>query len=383
MNRHLRIGLVAGEASGDVLGARLIEALQQRVPGLEVIGVGGPHLIGCGLESLYPMDRLSVMGFAEPLLRLPELLRLRRRLRRQFLNDPPDVFIGIDSPDFNLPLERRLRAGGVPTVHLVSPSVWAWRRGRLPAIARSTDLMLCLFPFELPIYREAGIPAAFVGHPRADELRSSPDQLALRRQLGLPQAGRILALLPGSRESEIRRLAPAFLQTAQQLHDNGCAEAFVLPVANAACRAALQPLLQAHAELPLVLVEGQSCDAMAAADVVLTASGTATLEAALLRRPMVVAYRTGTVTWQFLSRLVHTECVALPNILAGKQLVPEFLQSQASVTNLLPAVRDLLMNSAERDATVQAFDVIAQDLRQGFGTVAAQAVLQLLEHPQV
>jgi lipid-A-disaccharide synthase len=378
-DRPLRIGIVAGEASGDLLAARLIAALQARLPAVQCVGVGGPHLRDCGLHSLYPMERLAVMGLVEPLWRLPELLRLRRRLYRNFVQDPPDIFIGIDAPDFNLALERKLRNAGIPTAHLVSPSVWAWRRGRLDTIASSTDLMLCLFPFEVELYRQTGVAAVCVGHPRADELQPVEDTGAVRRQLGLPQTGRVLALLPGSRAAEVQRLAPVFLQTAALLHRSGCVQAIVLPVANALCRATLQPLLEQYTELPLVVIDGQACAAMSASDAVLAASGTATLEAALLQRPLVVAYRTGAISWHILSRLVHSRFIALPNILAGQAVVAEFLQGQASAIELEPAVRSALTDAQQRQRMVVAFAALGRELRLGFGNRAAAAIVQLLE----
>lgn len=370
----LRVGLVAGEPSGDLLGAGVIAALRERCADVHVEGVGGPAMAGQGLASLYPMERLSVMGLVEPLRRLPELLRLRRALARRFAAAAPDVFLGIDSPDFTLGLERRLRRRGVTTAHLVSPSVWAWRRGRLRGIARGTDLMLCLFPFETGVYREHGIPVEFVGHPLADEIPEAVDRGAARARLGLAGADRLVALLPGSRGGEVARLAPLFLQTAARLYGSDPALRFVLPAANAARERQLQPLVAASG-LPVTLCTGQARDAMAAADAVLVASGTATLEAALLRRPMVVAYRMSGLSWFGLSRLVDTPWVALPNLLARQPLVPEFLQREATPAALAAALGDIL---AGRSAdTAAAFAAMHEQLRHDCAARVADALLRL------
>ena len=374
MAAALRIGVVAGEPSGDVLGARVIAALRERHAGLSLEGVGGPAMAAQGLVSLYPMERLSVMGLVEPLRRLPELLGLRRRLAAHFAANPPDVFLGIDSPDFNLSLERRLRKRGIRTAHLVSPSVWAWRRGRLRGIARSTDRMLCLFPFETDIYSEHGIPAQYVGHPLADEIPKAVDRAAARVALGLAPAGKVLALLPGSRAAEVDRLAPLFLDTARRLGDTFGDLGFVLPAANAERARQLEPMLK-RAGLPVTLVQGRAREAMAAADAVLVASGTATLEAALLKRPMVVAYRMAGPSWFVLSRLVKTPWVALPNLLAGKELVPEFLQGQATPRALAGALEPLL--AGEDGGMEEQFGTMHDALRNDCAARVAGALEKL------
>lgn len=374
----LRVGLVAGEPSGDLLGAGVIAALRERCADVRVEGVGGPAMARQGLASLYPMERLSVMGLVEPLRRLPELVRMRRALVRRFVSDAPDVFLGIDSPDFTLGLESRLRRRGVTTAHLVSPSVWAWRRGRLRGIARGTDLMLCLFPFETDVYRQCGIPVEFVGHPLADEIPPTVDGEAARARLGLAPGGRVVALLPGSRAGEVARLAPLFLQAAARLHARDDSLSFVLPAANAARERQLAPLV-VRSGLPVKLCAGQARDAMAAADVVLVASGTATLEAALLRRPMVVAYRMAGLSWFLLSRLVDTPWVALPNLLAREQLVPEFLQHAATPAALAGALEaSLAGRSADTGA---AFASIHQQLRNDCAARVADALLRLSGRP--
>jgi lipid-A-disaccharide synthase len=293
----LRIGLLAGESSGDILGSRLIIALKKQFGDVQFEGIGGPLMEAQGLESLFPMERLSVMGFIEPLKRLPELLRIRGSLYRHFRDNPPDIFIGIDSPDFTLHLEQKLRKVGITTAHLVSPSVWAWRKRRIRKIKRAVDLMLCLFPFETDVYREHGVPVAFVGHPLADEIPMRVEQADARSALGLPVSGKLLALLPGSRGGEVRLLAPLFLQTAQRLKLHDSQLSFVMPAANDVRYGELENLLVSYPELEVSLVKGRSREVMAAADAVLLASGTATLEAMLLKRPMVIAYRMAAFSW--------------------------------------------------------------------------------------
>ncbi|MDO8861493.1 lipid-A-disaccharide synthase [Haliea sp. E1-2-M8] len=377
--RGLRIGVLAGEASGDILGARLLAALRKRYPELQVEGIGGPLMQAQGLDSLFPMERLSVMGFVEPLKRLPELLRIRRSVYQHFLANPPDIFIGIDSPDFCLRLEWKLRRAGIATAHLVSPSVWAWRRGRIRKIGRAVDRMLCLFPFETAIYQQHAIAADFVGHPLADEIPVQIDRTAARAELGLPASGRLLALLPGSRGGEVGLLAPLFLATAQRLARADPELGFVLPAAGPERLAQLQALLPAFSELPLTLVEGRSREVMMAADAVLLASGTATLEALLVQCPMAVAYRMSPLSWALVSRLVQTPFAALPNILAGRALVPELIQDAATVEALVAAVQPLLYNSQVTREQQQAFASIHQALALGFGDRCADAVAAVLE----
>lgn len=372
----LRIGVVAGEASGDILGSRVLAALRQRYPDMEVEGIGGPLMEAQGMNSLFPMDRLSVMGLVEPLKRLPGLLRIRGALFEHFRLHPPDLFLGIDAPDFNLYLERKLRAWGVPTAHLVSPSVWAWRQRRIHKIGRSVDLMLCLFPFELPIYADHGIPARFVGHPLADEIPLHPDQASARAALGLAAGERVLALLPGSRGGEVGRLAPLFFQTAQLLRRGHPQLRLLVPAASAARAVQLQELLQDWPGLPITVTDGQSREVMLAADVVLMASGTATLEAMLLKRPMVVAYRMAALSWALVSRMATTRFVALPNILAGEAVVPELLQDAAEPEALAAAVDELLRVGGA--AQQGQFAEIHKSLRCDFAQRSADALLELL-----
>lgn len=354
----------------------MLGALREHYDEVIVEGIGGPLMEAQGLRSMFPMERLSVMGFVEPLKRLPELLRIRRRVFEHFRDNPPDLFLGIDSPDFNLRLERKLREYGIRTAHLVSPSVWAWRQGRIRKIRRSVDLMLCLFPFELKVYREHQVPAVFVGHPLADELPPRLDPAAARRALDLPGEGKLLALLPGSRGGEVSRLAPVLLGAARLLWQQNPELAFVLPAANADREQELRELLAGQADLPVTLVSGRSREAMAAADAVLLASGTATLEAALVKRPMVVTYRMAAFSWWLVTRLVKISFAALPNVLAGRALVPELLQDAATPEAAAAAVAPLLSGAASGEQ-LQAFDQIHQELRQGYAERSALALKAL------
>jgi len=375
---RLRIGVVAGEPSGDILGARLLAALQSQFDEVVVEGIGGPLMQAQGLQSLFPMERLSVMGFIEPLQRLPELLRIRRKVLRHFRDNPPDLFLGIDSPDFNLAIERKLRRCGVLSAHLVSPSVWAWRQGRVRKIKRAVDLMLCLFPFEIDIYQRHAIPVRFVGHPLADEIDPQLSRQAARDALGVAAASKLVALLPGSRESEVRYLAPRFLQCARSLYQADPDIRFLLPAANAARRAEIDRQLQMYPELPLTVLSGQAREALAAADVVLLASGTATLEAALSQCPMVVTYRMSGLSWWLVSRLVRTPFAALPNILGGRALVPELIQGDATAAAMAAALQSLLSDPETAQRQLQGFSVIHQALRRDFATSAASALVALV-----
>lgn len=344
----LRIALVAGEASGDILGGRVIAALRAAFPEreLHLEGIGGAAMQAQGLESLYAMERLAVMGL-EPLARLPELLRMRRELARRFSDDPPDLFLGIDAPDFNLGLARRLRRRGVRTAHLVSPTVWAWRPGRVRTVARSVDSVLCLFPFEPPLYDGSGVAAHFVGHPLVSELAAQPSREAARASLGLDARAPVIALLPGSRGGEVAHLAKPMLAAAAMLQARDSRRQVVLPAANAErleqCRSLLAVQSDGdHTPKNVRLVQGQSREAMIAADVVILASGTASLEAMLLRRPMVIGYRVAALNWKVMSRLVVTPYVGLPNIFAGAPVVRELLQDALSPAALALAAEELL-----------------------------------------
>ncbi|WP_346836884.1 lipid-A-disaccharide synthase [Microbulbifer sp. SAOS-129_SWC] len=377
--KPLRVGIVAGEASGDILGAGLMAALQKRYPQLQVEGIAGPRMLKLGARSLFPMERLSVMGLVEPLKRLPELLRIRSTLRQHFIDNPPDVFVGIDSPDFNLGLEATLKGAGIPTVHYVSPSVWAWRRGRLKKIARAVDHMLTLLPFEADFYREHAVPVTFVGHPLADEIPLQVDTAAARRELGFAEDDQVIALLPGSRGGEVRLLGPLFLQVARWCHQRRPQLKFVLPAANAQRLAELRTLLESYADVPVTLLDGNSHAAVAAADNVLIASGTATLETMLLKKPMVVAYKMAKLSYAIFSRMLQTSWVSLPNLLAQRELVPEILQDDATPERLGAALLRYYDDPLLYDQLQRDFDELHQQLRRNASERAADAVCSLVD----
>jgi lipid-A-disaccharide synthase len=374
---NLRIALVAGEASGDILGAGLMRALKARHPAVEFIGVGGPLMQAEGLTSYFPMERLSVMGLVEVLGRLRELLARRKKLVADLIAAKPDVFIGIDAPDFNLNIELKLRQAGIKTVHYVSPSVWAWRQKRVLKIREGCDLMLTLFPFEAKFYEEKGVPVRFVGHTLADAIPLQADRAAARAELGLPD-GPLVALMPGSRGGEVGRLGALFFDTAQRLRALRPGVRFVVPCANAQRRAQLEELL-AGRDLPLTLLDGQSHLALAACDAVLIASGTATLEALLYKRPMVVAYRLAPLTFWILKRMVKSPYVSLPNLLAQRLLVPELLQDDATVEALAQTLSPLIEGGEEQ---TRGFDEIHRTLRLDASNQAADAVLNLIGQVQ-
>ena len=376
----MRVAIVAGEMSGDYLGAGLMRELQQLYPGVEFEGIGGERMQAEGLTSLYPMEALSVMGLIEVLKHLPRLLGIRRDLINRFRREPPDLFVGVDAPDFNLTLERRLREQGVPTVHYVSPTVWAWRQGRIRQIARSVDRMLCIFPFEREFFRHHDVPATFVGHPLADEIPMMPDAGAAREALGLAGDATVVALMPGSRMGEVRYLGPAFLDTAAWLLRHCGDLEFIVPCATPAIAARMRELVAAHAGgMRIRLVDGRSRECLAAADVALLASGTASLEAMLHKRPMVVAYKVSPVTGWLARRLIKVAHFAMPNLIANRRMVAEFAQQEAIPGNLGPAVLDLIEHPDKRDALVQEFLSLHEQLRQNASASAAQAVSQLLQ----
>lgn len=380
--RPLRIGIVAGEASGDILGAGLIRALRQRYPQAEFEGIGGELMLAEGCTALYPLERLSVMGLVEVLGRLPELLRARKRLVRHFINNPPDLFIGIDAPDFTLGMERQLKQAGIPTVHYVSPSVWAWKRKRIFKIKHSTDLLLTLFPFEAEVYQPTGQNLRFVGHPLADSIPAELDfDAAWSRYRGAGEEGhRMVALLPGSRGSEIKYLARPFLETARRLQAERSDLSFVLPAANQRRYEQLEQLIQADfSDLNLTLCLQGSREVMAVADAILIASGTATLEACLLQKPMVVAYRMAGLTYSLYSRMIKSRWISLPNVLAGEEMVPEVLQNRVTPEVLAPLVLRALEDTEYRRRLARVFGCIGDQLRQNASERAADAVAELLE----
>ena len=374
--RKLRVALVAGEASGDILGSGLMQALKQRHPDIEFIGVGGPRMQAEGLQSHFPMERLAVMGLVEVLGRLRELLRRRKDLLQMLIAARPDVFIGIDAPDFNLNIELKLRRAGIRTVHYVSPSVWAWRQKRVLKIKEACDLMLALFPFEARFYEEHAVPVRFVGHPLANTIALEADRAGARDRLGLPQGASVVALLPGSRGGEVGKLGALFLDTAQRLLQDRPGLRFVLPCASAERRVQIEEML-AGRNLPVQLLDGASHEALAACDAVLIASGTATLEALLYKRPMVVAYKVAPMTYRILKRLVKSPYISLPNLLAGRLLVPELIQDAATPEALAATLLPLLDDGSVQ---TESFDAIHRALRQDASAQAAEAVLALVEN---
>ena len=370
---NLRIALVAGEASGDILGAGLMRALKERHPGVEFIGVGGPLMEAQGLTSYFPMERLSVMGLVEVLGRLRELLARRKKLIKTLITEKPDVFIGIDAPDFTLNIELKLRQAGIKTVHYVSPSVWAWRQKRVLKIREGCDLMLTLLPFEARFYEEKGVPVRFVGHTLADAIPLEADRTAARAELGLPD-GPLVALMPGSRGGEVGRLGGLFLDAAQRLRAMRPGVRFVIPCASPQRRAQIEELL-ASRDLPVTLLDGRSHQALAACNAVLIASGTATLEALLYKRPMVVAYRLAPLTYWILKRMVKSPYISLPNLLAQRLLVPELLQDDATPEALALTLSPLIDGGEEQ---TRGFDEIHRTLRRDASNQAAEAVLNLI-----
>lgn len=373
-----RVAIIAGEASGDLLAARLIRALRELYPECQFEGIAGTEMQAAGCVSLFPLEKLSVMGLVEVLKHLPELLSIRKQLFLRWEKDPPDVFIGVDAPDFNLPLAKKLHAVGVPTVHYVSPSVWAWRQRRVRKMQGNIDLMLTLFPFEAAFYHQHGIEAVFVGHPLADEVAFDGDRKDARQALGLPIDKPMLAILPGSRHGEVHRLAPDFLQAAQQWHERHPTWQFVTPAVSAALRDALGKLRQQYAPaLPLTVLDGQSRVVMQAADVILLASGTAVLEGMLAGRLMVAAYRVAPLTaWVLRTfKLLKTPFVTLPNNLAGEALVPELLQESITPARLVQAIEELVaLPEMQRQSVLQRFRTLHGELRRDASRSAAQAI---------
>ena len=384
ISKPLRIGIVAGEASGDLLGADLIKALRtQSTRPLEFCGVGGARMLAEEFHSLFDIERLAVMGFVEPLKRLPELLSMRKRLREHFLEWRADIVIGIDAPDFNLGLELWLRERGVKTAHYVSPSVWAWRQGRIHKIKRAVDLMLTLFPFEEQFYRDHDVPVVCVGHPLGDQFPLQPDIAAAREQLQIAIDATVVALLPGSRGGEIAQVGGDFLDTAAWLLQRRSDIQFVLPAANAARRVQIEALLAERADrLPIRVLDGQSQLAMTAADAVLMTSGTTTLEAMLLKKPMVVAYRMGKWSFALARHLVKIDNISLPNLLADEALVPERLQDDVRADVLGPLVLEQLDDAELRERLTQRFLQIHQGLRRNASSRAASALLDAIGAPR-
>lgn len=371
--------MVAGEASGDLLGGFLIEALRKHLPEASFWGIGGPKMEAAGIAAVWPAEKLAVRGYAEVLRHYREIAGIRRQLLKRLLSDPPDVFIGIDAPDFNLWLEKRLKAAGIATVHYVSPSVWAWRGGRVRHIARAVDRILCLFPFEPSIYAKQGIPAHYVGHPLADVIPLEPNQMAARERLNLPQDSLVFALLPGSRQSELQYLGETFILTARCLNEQFPQARFLVPLVSRETRTQFENELWrlGAQELPITLLFGHAHDAMASANAVLVASGTATLEAALFKKPMVICYKMSPWSWRLMRRMKYQAWVGLPNILAGRFVVPEFLQDDATPDNLSQALGNLVGDQPVRTGLRELFSSLHLELRRNTAEQAAQAILPL------
>jgi lipid-A-disaccharide synthase len=376
--RPLTIALVAGETSGDILGAGLIRALKAKHPDARFVGVAGPRMLAEGCESWYDMEELAVMGIVEVLERLPRLLKIRRDLTQRFTELKPDVFVGIDAPDFNITLEGRLKQRGIRTIHYVSPSVWAWRQKRVFKIGRATDLVLAFLPFEKAFYDRFDVPCRFIGHTMADAMPLQPDKAAARRELGIAEEALCLALLPGSRSAEVEMLSADFLKTARRLREKWPQLEIVVPLVNAKRREQFEQIKAATApELPVHLLDGKGREAMIASDAALLASGTAALECMLAKCPMVVGYRMKPFTFWLAQRLVKTEYVSLPNLLAGRELVPELLQDECQPERLAAALEPLLAQGATRDRLLATFTELHQQIRWNADEQAAQAVLEL------
>ncbi len=395
-----KIAIVAGEASGDLLGCHLMRALKAQRSDLTFIGIAGPKMQAEGAISLFPIEKLSVRGYIEVLTHLYGLLKLRKSLLKQLLAEKPDIFIGVDAPDFNFWLERQLKKRGIPAIHYVSPSIWAWRGGRMAKIKRAVSHVLALFPFEPALYEKAGVPVTFIGHPLADEISLKPNKQAARDLLKIENGKFIVAMLPGSRQSEVRQHADLFVKTALIIHQENQNTQFLVPLITRETRQIFEQALYKNLQekmhtdknlqdkvdaehlnaphLHLDILFGHAHDAMEAADVVLVASGTATLEAALLKRPMVITYRMPTLSWWILKRMNYLPYVGLPNILAGKFVVPELLQKEATPQKLADAVSLLLVDKTRIKEIEQEFTSIHKSLRQNSAKKAAAVVLGYL-----
>ena len=376
----IRIAITAGEVSGDNLGESLIEELRKLYPNAKFEGIAGPKMRAVGCEAIFNVEDLSVMGIVEVLGSLKKILRLRKAFIKHLINNPPAVFIGIDAPDFNLGVERKCRNKGIPTVHYNSPTVWAWRKYRLKKIARSTDLMLTLFPFENVYYEEENIPAVYVGHPLADQISMENEKQVARELLGLNKDAPVIALLPGSRKAEIHQLSQAFIKTAKICLEREPNLQFVTPMVNDIRLKQFSDIYEASGiKLPITIFKGKGKDAMLAADAVLLASGTATLEAALLKRPMVMAYRVSYVTFALCRPLVRIKHFSLPNLLSGKLVVPEFIQWRVDPKTMANKLLPMIVDSKERQSILKEFRTIHERLRCNASEKASAAIGQLIE----
>ncbi|WP_068637269.1 lipid-A-disaccharide synthase [Thauera butanivorans] len=376
----VRIAMVAGEASGDLLASHLIRAIRRHLPDAEFFGIGGPKMQAEGFDARWPCELLAVHGYVDALKRYRELSGIRRSLLAQIRKERPAAFIGVDAPDFNLWLEGKAKDAGIPAIHFVSPSIWAWRGGRIKRIARSVSRMLCLFPFEPALYEQAGVPVSYVGHPLADVFPLCPDRAAARALLGLNPDSRIVAMLPGSRQSEVRNLADIYIATAIRMLERDPGLGFLVPLATRETRLIFEEALHRNQamELPIRMLFGHAVEAMTAADAVLVASGTASLEAALLKRPMVITYRIGDWQYRLMKRMAYLPWVGLPNILCNEGLVPELLQDDATPEKLAVALKAWL-DDADRCAALELrFTELHLTLRQDTAQKAAEAILPYL-----
>lgn len=375
------IALVAGEASGDLLGSQLMLAIQEKMPNVRFIGIGGPKMAAAGMNVMYPMEKLSVMGYWEVLKHYREIAGIRRSLRQYLIENPPGVFIGIDAPDFNLDLELALKQHNIPTIHYVSPSIWAWRGERIHKIKRAVSHILALFPFEVPLYEKAGVPVTYVGHPLADILPEKPNRTLMREQMRIqPPTVKVFALLPGSRKSEVKRLAKTYIDTVKLILKTIPDAQFLVPLASRETRNIFEEAIwkeEGH-DLPITLLFGHAHEAMITADGVLVASGTASLEAALLKRPMVITYKMAPFTYWLAKRKQYLPYVGLPNILSGKFVVPELLQDDATPENLAQALLNLVGNKNAVKELEERFSNMHQVLKQDAANKAADAVIAVL-----
>ncbi len=380
MGNVVRIAMVAGEASGDLLASHLIAALRAKLPDAVFYGIGGPKMQGQGFDAWWPLEKLAVMGYVDALKNYREIAGIRRQLKKRLLDIRPDIFIGVDAPDFNLGLEEDLKHAGIKTIHYVSPSIWAWRGGRIKKIGRAVNRVLALFPMEPPLYEKARIPVSYVGHPLADIIPLETSKTAVREKLAMPKDAPIFALLPGSRQGELAMMADTFVQTAKLIHERLPGALFVVPLTTRETRLQFEMAIytQQAGEVPFRLLFGHAQDALGAADVSLVASGTATLEAALIKRPMVITYKIAKLSYWIMKRMAYQAFVGLPNVLAGREVVPEILQDQATPENLAEALLKLYEDKENAAAIAETFTDIHWQLRQNTAEKAANAVIQCL-----
>ena len=381
MGSSVRIAMVAGEASGDLLASHLMAALKAKLPDAVFYGIGGPKMQALGFDAWWPMEKLAVMGYVDALKHYREISGIRRQLKKRLLDIRPDIFIGVDAPDFNLGLETDLKSAGVKTIHYVSPSIWAWRGGRIKKIARAVDRVLALFPMEPPLYEKERIPVTYVGHPLADIIPLVTNMRAVREKLSMPKDVPVFAMLPGSRKGELEMMADTFVQTAKIIRERFLPNAlFIVPLTTRETRLQFEMAIyqQQAGDVPFRLLFGHAQDALGAADVSLVASGTATLEAALIKRPMVITYKIAKLSYWIMKRMAYQAFVGLPNILAGRSVVPEILQDDATPENLAETLVKLYEDKENAEAVAEAFTDIHLQLRQNTAEKAANAVIECL-----